>query len=379
MKSAHNGKKMRIRHIVFLVLAAGVLGCGEDMSVKSRWQELKPGVYVSEKSVAIRDMAPDDVLYFVNGEKITKADYTAESKVLEGLYSLHRGRDAAASKSGRKFLAASRKNIPSQLVQRMLYLQAAKESGVQPAVGAEASFREKFIKTLPRRPKGKELEKAMGPVAYARLERKLAEDALIDAYRAHYWTNSYLTVSEEAISNKWEEVLRVNEKADKMNAKMHAKALEFRQKVMDGGDFGELTLKVLAEFTPEEDIYKWLINAKDGDVSEPLEMDDGLAVVKIVSRHPADLPDGFKPEDEYTMVRCTFYIFNKYVEGTSPETIRQTFLEEQLQKAHGELGKILWNKAVIELPNGDDFFRKPKQGKEIKDTENKNLEKETIP
>ena len=93
MKSAHNGKKMRIRHIVFLVLAAGVLGCGEDMSVKSRWQELKPGVYVSEKSVAIRDMAPDDVLYFVNGEKITKADYTAESKVLEGLYSLHRGRD----------------------------------------------------------------------------------------------------------------------------------------------------------------------------------------------------------------------------------------------------------------------------------------------
>ena len=92
-----------------------------------------------------------------------------------------------------------------------------------------------------------------------------------------------------------------------------------------------------------------------------------------------DLPDGFKPEDEYTMVRCTFYIFNKYVEGTSPETIRQTFLEEQLQKAHGELGKILWNKAVIELPNGDDFFRKPKQGKEIKDTENKNLEKETIP
>lgn len=393
MKSAHNGKKMGIRHIVFLVLAAGVLGCGEDMSVKSRWQELKPGVYVSEKSVAIRDMAPDDVLYFVNGEKITKADYTAESKVLEGLYSLHRGRDAAASKSGRKFLAASRKNIPSQLVQRMLYLQAAKESGVQPAVGAEASFREKFIKTLPRRPKGKELEKAMGPVAYARLERKLAEDALIDAYRAHYWTNSYLTVSEEAISNKWEEVLRVNEKADKMNAKMRAKALEFRQKVLDGADFGELTLKyakvhpeygtnwtsaVLAEFTPEEDIYKWLINAKDGDVSEPLEMDDGLAVVKVVSRHPADLPDGFKPEDEYTMVRCTFYIFNKYVEGTSPETIRQTFLDEQLQKAHGELGKILWNKAVIELPNGDDFFRKAKQGD---DPGNKNLEseKETTP
>ena len=132
----------------------------------------------------------------------------------------------------------------------MLYLQAAKESGVQPAVGAEASFREKFIKTLPRRPKGKELEKAMGPVAYARLERKLAEDALIDAYRAHYWTNSYLTVSEEAISNKWEEVLRVNEKADKMNAKMRAKALEFRQKVLDGADFGELTLKY-AKVHPE--------------------------------------------------------------------------------------------------------------------------------
>ena len=373
-----------IRFGLSFVLATAILGCGEDASVKSRWQELKPGVYVAEKSVLISQMASDDVLYFVNGEKITKADYSVELKILEGLYKLQRGKEAATSKAGKKFLGSLRKNIPSQLVQRKLYVQAATESGVQPSAGAEAAFREKFIKTLPRRPKGNEIEKTMGPEAYARLERKFAEDALIDAYRAHYWTNSYLTVSEEAISNKWEEVQRVNAKADKLNTKMRAKALEFRQKVMEGGDFGELTLKyakvhpeygtnwtsaVLSEFTPEEDIYKWLINAKDGDISEPLEMDDGLAIVKVISRHNADLPKGFKPEDEYTMVRCTFYIYNKFVEETSPETIRQAFLDEQLQKAHGELGKILWDKAVIELPNGEDFFKKVKQVKNEKSSE----------
>ena len=306
---------------ILSVFVAIVSGCGDDASVESRWKELKPGVYVAEKSVSISQMSPDDVLYFVNGEKITKKDYSEESAILEGLYKLQRGSDAAASKSGRKFLRGLRKNIPSQLLQRKLYVQAAMESGVQPSAEGEAQFREKFIKTLPRRPKGSELEKVMGLEAYARLEKKFAEDALIDAYRAHYWTNSYLTVSEEAISNKWEEVQRVNAKADVMNAKMRAKALEFRKKVLDGGDFGELTLKyakvhpeygtnwtsaVLAEFTPEEDIYKWLINAKEGDISEPLEMDDGLAIVKVVSRHNADLPKGFKPEDEYTMVRCTF-------------------------------------------------------------------------
>ena len=385
MKSANTSTMIRTRHAIFLAFTAGLIGCGEDMSAKSRWQELKPGVYVAEKSVLISQMMPDDVLYFVNGEKITKADYSEESKILEGLYKLQRGSEAAASKSGRKFLNALRRNIPSQLVQRKLFVQAARESGVQLPPGGEAAFREKFIKTLPRRPKGNELEKVMGPDAYARLRRKFAEDALIDAYRANYWTNSYLTVSEEAISNKWEEVQRVNAKADKLNAKMRKKALEFRQKVLDGGDFGALALKyakvhpeygtnwtsaVLAEFTPEEDIYKWLVNAKEGDISEPLEMDDGLAIVKVVSLHNADLPKGFKPETEYTMVRCTFYIYNKFVEETSPETIREVFLDEQLKKAHGELGKILWNKAVIELPNGEDFFKKGKEVQKSKDGKN---------
>ena len=92
-------------------------------------------------------------------------------------------------------------------------------------------------------------------------------------------------------------------------------------------------------------------------------MDDGLAIVKLVSRHRAELPKGFTPEDEFTMVRCTFYIFNKVEEGTTPELIRKTFLQEQLQKAHGELGIKLWNEAVIELPNGEDFFKKKESQK----------------
>lgn len=362
---------MTFRRTVLIAALAVLAGCGDD-SVASKWQTLSPGVYVAEKSVALRDMSPEDVLYFVNGEKITKADFDERAALETAIFELQKGDRKMSQKSERKFRTGIRKNVPSHLVQRKLYLQAAGKSGIAPKPGEEQRLEEAFLKKLPRRPKEGELEKKMGTAVYAALKRSFAEDALIEAYRASYWTNSYMTVSEEAISNKWAEVQRVNAKADAMNAKMRAKALEFKQKVQEGGDFGELTLKyakvhpeygtnwtsaVLAEFAPEEDIYKWLSGAKSGDISDPIEMDDGLAVIKLVSRHRADLPKGFTPEDEFTMVRCTFYIFNKYVEGTSPESIRQVFLREQLQQAHGELGIRLWNAAVIELPNGEDFFK----------------------
>ena len=363
--------QMTFRRTVLFAALAVLAGCGDD-SATSKWQTLSPGVYVAEKSVPLRDMSPDDVLYFVNGEKITKADFDERAALETAIFVLQKGDQKMPQKSKRKMLSGIRKNVPSHLVQRKLYLQAAGKSGVEPKPGEEQKKEETFLKRLPRRPKAGELEKKMGASVYAALKRSFAEDALIEAYRASYWTNSYLTVSEEAISNKWEEVQRVNAKADTMNAKMRAKALEFKQKVQEGGDFGELTLKyakvhpeygtnwtsaVLAEFAPEEDIYKWLSGAKDGDISDPIELDDGLAVIKLVSRHRANLPKGFTPEDEFTMVRCTFYIFNKYVEETSPESIREVFLREQLQQAHGELGVRLWNAAVIELPNGEDFFK----------------------
>jgi len=360
-----------------LVAVAFLAGCGKE-SVTSRWQTLEPGVYVAEKSVAIRDMSPDDILYFVNGEKITKADFDERYAFEAAMYALEKGDRKTTQKAERKLLSSIRRNVPSHLLQRKLFLQAAGKSGIKPKERAAAKIEEAFLKKLPRRPKAGELEKKLGASVYTTLKRTFEEDALIDAYRANYWTNSYLTVSEEAISNKWAEVQRVNAKADAMNEKMRKKALEFRQKVLEGGDFAELTKKyakvhpeygtewttaVLAEYSPDEDIYKWMSGAKEGDVSGPVEMDDGLASGKLVSRHKADLPKGFTPEDEFTMVRCTFYIFNKYVEETTPESIRQVFLDDQLQKAHGELGIRLWNAAVIELPNGEDFFKKAGNGK----------------
>ena len=372
---------MNYRLLIIAIAVATLAGCGRE-SVSSKWRDLKPGVYVAEKSVAIRDMEPEDVLYFVNGEKITKADFDERFALESALFRLRREGPQVPQKAIKKYIAGMKQNIPSHLVQRKLFLQAAKKAGVQADEKEVAKLDADFAKSLPRRPKEGEIEKKLGEEVFSAYRKSLEEDAIIAAYRAKYWTNSFLHVSEEAISNKWAEVLRVNAKADKENAKMRAKALEFRQKILDGGDFGELTKKyakvhpeygtnwttaVLAEFSPEEDIHKWLVNAKTGDISEPLEMDDGLAIVKLVSRQKANLPKGLKPEDEFTMVRCTFYIFNKYEEDTSPELIRKVFLDEQLKKAHGELGVKLWNEAVIELPNGEDFFKKkgsPKPKKE---------------
>lgn len=362
---------MNYRLFIAIAAIAALAGCGKE-STSSKWRDLKPGVYVAEKSVAIKDMTPSDVLYFVNGEKITKADFDERFALESTIFKLRREGSQFAPKALKNYIAGIKKNIPSHLVQRKLFLQAAGKAGVKADEKAVAKLNSDFLKGLPRRPKEGELEKKLGSEVFSAYKKSLEEDAIIAEYRAKYWTNSFLTVSEEAISNKWAEVLRVNAKADKMNAKTREKALEFKQKVLEGGDFGELTQKyakvhpeygtnwvsaVLADFSPEEDIYKWLVNAKTGDISEPLEMDDGLAIVKLVSRHRADLPKALKPEDEFTMVRCTFYIFNKYEEGTTPELIRKVFLDEQLKKAHGELGVKLWHEAVIELPNGEDFFK----------------------
>lgn len=359
-------------YMLLLVLGALLWGCsGDDDS----WKSLEPGVYVSEEvSKTLAEMDSADALYVVNGEKITKADFDRRFALDSALHYLRTGR--APSKSDKKFLKGVKQNVPSLLVQKKLLVQGAAKAGItEPPEKYLKKARTDFERSLPRTMTQEALKKKLGDDTYEALQEKLRDEAIISAFMVQYWTNSFVQVDEEVISNKWAEVLRVNAKADVENAKMHKKALEFRQKVLDGGDFAELTKKyakvhpehgqewqtaVLAEFSPEEEIYGWLKKAQTGDVSEPLEMDDGLSIVKVVERRRANLPKGFTPEDEYVMVKCTFYIFNKYEEGTSPDTIRIVYLKEKYQSAYGELGIRLWNQAVIQLPNGENFFGKKK-------------------
>jgi parvulin-like peptidyl-prolyl isomerase len=122
----------------------------------------------------------------------------------------------------------------------------------------------------------------------------------------------------------------------------------------EGDVWGEYLLEEVDE---DEELVAWLKDAKDGDVSGILELDDGYSVVKVLSRHPEELPPGAvqQPRDVWTVAR----ISRKCYDGL-PEKTRDEIVESLLRRRNNALqkrvGDAIMADAVIEWPHGTNLF-----------------------
>ena len=72
--------------------------------------------------------------------------------------------------------------------------------------------------------------------------------------------------------------------------------------------------------------------------------------------------------DEFELIRCTFKAYQYTLVETEDQIRRQYMLELQ-KNLMGQLGEQLWKKAVIEFPNGCDFFGKIKKSSSVESSE----------
>ncbi|MCL1856571.1 MAG: peptidyl-prolyl cis-trans isomerase, partial [Kiritimatiellaeota bacterium] len=102
------------------------------------------------------------------------------------------------------------------------------------------------------------------------------------------------------------------------------------------------------------ELAAWLGTAAEGDISEPIEMEDGLSIVKLLTITPGDERD----EARYMLARITFYIA-EVVTILPQEELRAELARLRLEKVNNALAQGLYDAAAISYPNGTNLFAVP--------------------
>ena len=366
--------------MVFISVVLLLSGCGKE-EVKA------PGVYVDEtKSVLMKDLSPRDVIVRVNGVGITKHDFLVRRSLNEKVYRLRNKIELGAkNKKAKRYIQSMEKSIPNEYIRHELIRQAADEAGITVSEKRIKSEYKKFLNYIGR-PKDS-MEKVIALIGEE--EGRVLVDFMRDGIRGELLrdtlaTNGYYTVTDEMVSNHLARIAAWNKNADRLNERARKKASQFREKVINGGDFTELGKKVaqlfpeyaekwdsfqLMEFTEEnQQLRDWLATANTGDISGPIDLDDGIAIVKVVDKWKEPQGEGHEPVDEFELVRCTFKAY-QYTLNETEDEIRRQYLVELEKNLMGQLGEQLWKNAVIEFPNGRDFWGKAKKPSPVESDE----------
>ena len=352
---------------VFLSAVLLFAGCGNE-------EPKAPGIYVDEaKNVLMKDLSPSDVIVRVNGVDITKKDFLVRRSLNEKVYRLRNKIELGAkNRKAKKYIQSMERSIPDEYIRHELVRQAADEAGIViPEKLLKAEFK-KFLNYIGR-PKDS-MDKVLARLGND--EGRVLVDFMKDGLRAEILrdtlaTNGYYTVTDEMVSNHLARITAWNENADRVNEKARKKANHFREKVVNGADFAELGKKTaqihpeyaeewdsfqLMEFTEEnQQLRDWLKTANAGDISGPIDLDDGIAIVKVVDKWKEPQGQGHEPVDEFELVRCTFKAY-QYTLVETEEEIRKQYRIELEKNLMSQLGERLWKNAVIEFPNGGDFW-----------------------
>lgn len=358
--------------IAFLSAVLLLAGCGKE-------EPKAPGLYVDEtKSVLMKNLSPRDVIVRVNGVDITKKDFLVRRSLNEKIYRLRNKIELGTkNRKAKSYIQTMEKSIPDEYIRHELVRQAADEAGITVPEKRLKSEYKKFLNYIGR-PKDS-MEKVVALIG--KDEGRVLVDFMREGIRAELLrdtlaTNGYYTVTDEMVSNHLARIVAWNKNADRLNEKARKKANQFREKVLNGGDFKELgkkTAQIHPEYAEEWDSFQlmefseenqqlrdWLATANVGDISGPIDLDDGIAIVKVVDKWKEPQGEGNEPVDEFQLVRCTFTAYQYTLVETEDE-IRRQYLAELEKNLMGQLGDRLWKNAVIEFPNGRDFWGKAKK------------------
>ena len=259
-----------------------------------------------------------------------------------------------------------------QLIHHELFRQYAREIAAVPSAEQVRAAGEAMLRALRRKNATIDsLADAIGGDA-GELFRKApyvdAQDALL---RQSVTTNDLDHVSEAEIQERLAFVAKFDANAEKLNAKARERLAEAKKRILAGADFAAEARNIadvvnpqygeewgrfeIQEFPSNEELHKWLLTAQPGDISDPVDLDDGLAIVKVVERGKGEAPDGVEPPDAFTLVRCTTKAFEKMRFQDRAEMTQQLLLWKR-EDAQRTLGTMLTDRAVIEYPNGTNLF-----------------------
>lgn len=381
------------RHIFLALLSACFLiaGCTDDLQSgnsdtvagkvqnKATRSVTKVNYLPSPINPAIK---PQDAILRINGKDITRAEYDLLFRTREKSFRRANGASLGVKDDKvRRYMASCRHELIGVFIRRELLRQAAAKKGLEPTDESFSAIASRFLRYIrvPSQNLDGALASVFTPEEAAFLRDGMECDALGEVYLRSWSTNDLDHVSDVEASNRVARILAVNEKTRALNAEARRKAAAAKAEILSGAKFYDVTTNrcelvpeqgmewetfELGELEPTEDLCKFLTTANQGDISDPLDFDDGIGIVGVVVKEMGEAPEGYVPAEQYTLVRCLFRAYDLLDVPEDLDEVRQQILDERRAAARTALGEELMKAAVIEYPAGEQIFRKKaKKGK----------------
>lgn len=382
---------------VCIALPLVFLACGCSDSAESDQSTKQKDKQVSKESAKsvkkkdavyfpIDEFAPTTVVIRVNGTGITKAEYSDWYSLKDRIF---RAKNKISLRTNNKktsdFANSSRPRICPELVRRELIRQFAVSNNVVLTQKQIERAETNFTRLLGAKNKDfTSIQDEFGPPFGELLKAAVLAEELDRACVAASTTNNLKSVSKEEAEAQLKLIKETNARAAKKNAEQRELALRAREdifaKVKEGVQFADAFADIatnrgevakeeglewdtveLDEFEADEPLARWLIVAKEGDVSDPIDMEDGLSIIGLKRKYMGEAPAEFEPQMQHELVRCTFFAHDEYEEPETLEELSKDMLKLRRQRASAALFDRLMESARIEYPCGEKIFKPVKR------------------
>ena len=322
-------------------------------------------------------LAATSVVVRVDGVQcITKADVLAWWNARVKMFAVGRGRSMSdRSDEVRQFRRSVRDRSLAELVRNAMIASYAARKGITPDPARERAAEQRIMREL-RKPKGSwgAFAKSLGAEAGAMFVKMIHADALSEAVISTLTTNDIYHITNDEYTNQVAFIKKWNERTDASNKVVKARAVAARQEILGGAMFADVAKKC-ADFCPEQGskwklvqldefdggdpLGTWLAGHDVGDISEPIDLEDGVSIVGIRMKDPSERgPDGKMTLETYELVRCAFYAYERFEDHDGDKkAIVEDMLEARRKDLMLELRAKLEKECKIEFPNGKDLFR----------------------
>lgn len=361
---------------VAVVLALS--GCSDRASAPSSAPSSAPPA--KNVPFAVDKLSKDTVILTINGQNVTQGDYAHWLRAKELLYRLKNrlpvtGKiDGKAGEDFSKFRNTARVRMVGELVRRELTRQYAVSNKVTASTALIENSKRQFGEVLGIQSEKLRavLTKKCGKEGAELIEEMIAADALSAACIRNFATNDLDRVTKEEAAERLRITHEYNARVDKNNAAQRERALAAKKEMLDGKYFADVTERcadlfkehgkkwetfVLSDFQADDPLALWLAQAKAGDISDPIDLDDGLAIVGLLRAYDVTPPGEKESQRQYDTVRCTFYAYDKYEVTEDLDELAELMVQQRREIATQELGKVLLDAAAIEFPLGEGIFR----------------------
>ena len=372
-----------MKKIFAMIAIAGIMsGCG-DRDASNTAASPKEAVTVAQTPVegaTYAGLKDTDILITVDGAAITKGDLE-NNIALRLLLHGNRRKNSMSEQEKARLELTFRSQAPAGLVHKAILEGYSSKSGLKPTDEAMRFFRDKAFKMYRKSSQKtyEDLKASLPPALQGILDSQIAMEALLSAVRDDEFAKRPMEISQETIDQRIGNIQKYNEIALATNALVFARATNVWEQILAGGDFtalaekytededgkgegGEWGLFELGQLTDDAEVVKLLREMKPGDISMPIEGDNGLMIMKL-----ENVTDTEPPRYEISRI---FFQLPEIFDIPAAEEMMAEEIKEYKTKILEERVRDLVIKAKIEYPYGkailDEQLNPPsKNGQEV--------------